>query len=99
LKDTVKTRLETTRDRFEEVAGLLSDPQTIANQNRFRDLSREYARLGPVVDLFRQYERLVADIDAAEQMTDDADPAVRDMGREELAALEARREALLLELQ
>ena len=99
MKETIRHRLETTRDRFEELAGLLADPETIADQNRFRDLSREYARLEPVIDLFRRYERLTGDIAAAEEMSNDADAAVRDMGREELESLEARRETLALELQ
>ena len=99
MKNTIKTRLETTRERFEEVAGLLADPDTIADQNRFRDLSREYARLEPVVGLFRQYEKLLADIAAAREMADDSDPAIREMGREELETLESRGEELQLELQ
>ena len=99
MKHSIKTRLETSRDRFEELAGLLADPETIANQNRFRDLSREYARLEPVVELFRQYEKLAADIAAAEEMTEDPDPAVRALGREELEALGSRREVLQVELQ
>ena len=99
MKDSIRGKLETTRDRFEELAGLLSDPEIIGNQNRFRDLSREYARLEPVVGLFRQYESLVADMAAAEEMTADADPEVRQMGRDELDALNEQRERLQLALQ
>ncbi|HWM28436.1 MAG TPA: PCRF domain-containing protein, partial [Woeseiaceae bacterium] len=99
MKDSIRGKLETTRDRFEELAGLLSDREIIGNQNRFRDLSREYARLEPVVGLFRQYESLVADIAAAEEMTADADPEVRQMGRDELDALNEQRERLQHALQ
>jgi peptide chain release factor 1 len=99
MKESIKGKLETTRDRFEEVSGLLSDPEVIGNQNRFRDLSREYSRLEPVVSLFRQYESLVAEIAAAEEMAADADPELRQMGREELESLHERREQLQLELQ
>ncbi|MGH8194493.1 MAG: peptide chain release factor 1 [Woeseiaceae bacterium] len=99
MKASIQTKLETTRDRFEELAGLLSDPEIIGNQNRFRDLSREYARLEPVVGLFRQYEKLTADMAAAEEMTNDADGEIRQMGQDELEALREQRNILHLELQ
>ncbi|MDX1515996.1 MAG: peptide chain release factor 1 [Woeseiaceae bacterium] len=99
MKESIRTRLESTRDRFEEIAGLLADPDVIADQNRFRDLSVEYARVEPIVNLFRDYEKLESDIGAAEELAGDEDADVRDMGSEELAVLTERRDALLLELQ
>src|SRR5690606_26947288 len=99
MKDSIVAKLEGTRDRFEEVAALLADPGVIGDQARFRELSREYARLEPVVTLFRDWERVRADIAAAEEMAADADPELRRMGEEELEALAARREALQAELE
>ena len=99
MKDSIRHKLESVRDRFEEVAGLLADPDVIGDQNRFRDLSKEYARVEPIVKLFSDFEALDNDIAAAEEMAADSDSDVREMGQEELAALTAKRETLLLELQ
>ena len=99
MKDSIRLKLESVRDRFEEIAGLLADPDVIADQNQFRDLSKEYSRVEPVVKSFQQYEGILGDIAAAEEMANDADEEVREMGQEELASLEERREALLLDLQ
>jgi peptide chain release factor 1 len=99
MKESIREKLEAVRDRFEELAGLLSDPDVISDQNQFRDLSREYARVEPVVKLFSDFESVSDDITAAEEMADDADEEVRKMGEEELESLTARREELLLELQ
>jgi peptide chain release factor 1 len=99
MKDSIRLKLESVRDRFEEIAGLLADPDIIANQNKFRDLSREYARVEPVVHSFQRYEGILDDIAAAEEMAGDADQEVRQMGQEELATLEEKREQLLLDLQ
>ncbi|MDH5455137.1 MAG: peptide chain release factor 1 [Gammaproteobacteria bacterium] len=99
MKDSIRLKLETVRDRFEEIAGLLADPDVIGDQNRFRDLSKEYARVEPVVQSFQRYEGLLGDIAAAEEMARDDDAEVREMGQEELASLEERREHMLLELQ
>src|SRR5210317_932699 len=99
MKESIRFKLESVRDRFEEIAGLLADPDVIADQNQFRNLSKEYARVEPVVQSFQQYEGILADIAAAEEMAHDTDAEVREMGQEELAGLEERREQLLLDLQ
>ena len=99
MKDSIRNKLETTRDRFEEISGLLADPDVIGDQNQFRDLSKEYARLEPIVGLFTKYESMSADIAAAEEMASDSDDEIKQMGREELATLGDSHAALQLELQ
>ncbi len=99
MKDSIRYKLETVRDRFEEIAGLLADPDVIGDQNRFRELSMEYARVEPIVNLFGAYEKLSADIAAAEEMAGDNDSDVRQMGEEELETLNEKRESLTLDLQ
>jgi peptide chain release factor 1 len=99
MKESIRFKLESVRDRFEEIAGLLADPNVIADQNQFRELSKEYARVEPVVQSFQKYEGILDDIAAAEEMASDSDPEVREMGQEELTGLEQRRDTLLLDLQ
>jgi peptide chain release factor 1 len=99
MKESIRNKLESVRDRFEEIAGLLADPDVIADQNQFRDLSKEYARVEPVVQSFQRYEGILDDISAAEEMARDEDADVREMGQEELTGLEVRREQMLLDLQ
>ena len=99
MKDSIRFKLESVRERFEEIAGLLADPDVIGDQNKFRDLSKEYARVEPVVQSFQKYEGILGDIAAAEEMANDSDEDVRQMGQEELAGLEERRDALLVDLQ
>jgi len=99
MKDSIRHKLETVRDRFEEISGLLSDPDIIGDQNQFRELSKEYSRVEPIVKLFSDYEAIGSDITAAEEMAGDADEEVRQMGEEELASLTERQDKLLLQLQ
>ena len=99
MKSSIRQRLEQTRDRFEELAGLLADPDVIGDQNQFRDLSREYSRLDPIISLFTKFEGINGDIDAANEMANDADESVRELGREELETLKEQRDTLLDQLQ
>ena len=99
MKESIRFKLESVSDRFEEIAGLLADPDVIGDQNQFRELSKEYSRVEPVVNLFRDFEALTGDIAAAKEMADDADDEIREMGREELEGLTERQEVILTELQ
>ena len=99
MKESIRFKLESVSDRFEEIAGLLADPGVIADQNQFRELSKEYSRVEPVVQSFQRYEGILEDIAAAKEMAKDDDEDVREMGQEELAGLEERREQLLVDLQ
>ena len=103
MKSSLLTKLEMLTDRHEEVSALLSDSQTIADQNKFRELSREYSELEPVVTCYAQYSQVEADIEEARQMLNDADSDVRDMARDELEsggesleAMESQIQTLLL---
>ncbi|MCP4001060.1 MAG: peptide chain release factor 1 [Gammaproteobacteria bacterium] len=84
MKDSLLNNLQQLVSRHEEISGLLSDPEIIGNQNRFRDLSQEYARLEPVTNLFNQYEHAQGNLQAAQEMADDPDEEIRAMGKDEL---------------
>jgi peptide chain release factor 1 len=99
MKASLLSKLETLAERHEEVAALLGDSETIADQNRFRDLSREYAELETVVKCYADYSQVKADLEEAELMLQDSDPDLRDMAKEEIEAGSERLEILGLELQ
>lgn len=87
------------KERHEEIAALLGDPDTIADQNRFRELSVEYSQLEPVVKAYSDYLTTSEDLASAKEMADDSDPEIRDMAREEASQAEEKIEALEVELQ
>ncbi|MGB5398235.1 MAG: peptide chain release factor 1 [Gammaproteobacteria bacterium] len=99
MKDSIHNKLNRLLDRHEEVSGLLSEADVISDQNKFRELSREYSQLEPVVNSFRDYQKTRGDLAAAEEMLRDDDPEVRDMAKEEASANSERLAALELELQ
>ncbi|MEJ2602313.1 MAG: peptide chain release factor 1 [Gammaproteobacteria bacterium] len=99
MKASIEHKLQGLSDRFEELAGLLADPEVIAEQDRFREYSKEYAQLEPVISLYRRYRKLVDDLTAAGDMAQDPDPDMQAMGREEAERLQERREPLERELE
>lgn len=99
MNPSIFSKLENLRERYEELEGLLSDADIISDQNKFRDFSKEYAELEPVVKSFSDYEQVMSDLDEARSLQKDSDPEVREMAEEEISTGEARLETLDLELQ
>ena len=90
MKDSIRNKLDRLVERHEELSGLLADPEVIGKSQQFRELSVEYSRLEPVVSRYRAYQQLLADQQHAREMADGEDPEMRELGREELNALQAR---------
>lgn len=97
MKPSIVAKLEALQERHEEVQALLGDVATIADQERFRALSREYAQLGDVTGCFKQWQQNQEDILTAESLLDD--PEMREMAQEELHEAKQQREALEQQLQ
>ncbi|MCB1671080.1 MAG: peptide chain release factor 1 [Gammaproteobacteria bacterium] len=99
MKESIRAKLEALNDRFDEVEGLLSDAEVIANQDRFRELSKEYSELDPVVKSYQRFLAAAANLQGARDMLKDGDAEIRAMAEEETGGLEAELETLELELQ
>ncbi|MCP5330560.1 MAG: peptide chain release factor 1 [Pseudomonadales bacterium] len=99
MKDSIKLKLANLQDRYEELAALLSDAEIIANQERFRALSKEFAEIEPVVKAYTQYEAVLDQLQQAREMQKDADSDIRAMADEEVKSIEAGIDELELELQ
>lgn len=99
MKSSILEKLETLQERYVEVGALLSDGDIISDQNRFRELSREYAELEPVVHCFKQYRTVLDDIAGAKELIEENDPEMRELAKEELSSAEAQYETVSVELQ
>lgn len=99
MKASIKEKLDNLADRYEEIAALLSDSEVITNQNKFRELSKEYSELESVVKAYQSYQQTLADVDEAKLLMDDGDSDMREMAKEEIASGEANLAVLDLELQ
>ncbi|WP_086929925.1 peptide chain release factor 1 [Agarilytica rhodophyticola] len=99
MKESIVEKLSQLVERYEEVGALLSDPSVISDQNKFRDFSKEYAELEPVVKSFERYSGVMNDIEEAKSLLKDGDADMREMAQQEIKANEALVEPMELELQ
>jgi len=99
MKDSIRNKLENLIDRLQELDALLSDPGVIGEQNKFRDLSREYAEIQPIVASFKKYQQGLKAIESASEMLQDEDMEIRTLAKEELEQANKDTERLEQELQ
>ena len=99
MKESVERKLQALVERHQELAALLADPAVVGDNNKFRELSKEYAQLEPVVTEFNSWQQAVAALADTEKMLTDSDTEMRELAREELPGAKAAVEQLELNLQ
>jgi peptide chain release factor 1 len=93
VKESLRDKLVGLVERYEEVGRLLSERGTIADKERFRELSKEYARLAEVAQDFGEYRKLEADIAASADLRASDEAELRKLAEDEYHDLVARRDA------
>ncbi len=99
MKDSIRLKLEKLAERHEEIGLLLGQPNVTSDNNRFRELSQEYAQLGPVTDNYQQYTQARQDLESAQEMARDPDPDMREMAEDEIKDANNKLKELETQLQ
>ena len=79
MKESVIRKLEGLQERYEEVQALMGEPSVINDQERFRNLNKEYAQLEDVVAGFLRFQQVTADLAAVLEMLEGDDAEMRAM--------------------
>lgn len=99
MKPSLSKKLIYLVERHEEINHLLSSPDVINDNAKFRDLSKEYADLQKVVDAYKQYEYIQKQLESTAALMQDSDADVREMANQEQEELKHAREKNEAELQ
>jgi peptide chain release factor 1 len=92
-------KLLSVENKYDELMTKLGSGEVQADAAEYRRSAKTLSELEPLVQKFREYKGVEQDITGAEELVNGTDAAMRDLAREELKTLEARREALLQELK
>lgn len=99
MKDSIIHKLETIKDRHEQISAELSDANVIKNQNLFTSLSKEYSQLDPISKTFQEFQNSNNDLAAAKELANDEDENLKAMALEEINSTAQKLEKLEKELQ
>ena len=84
-------KLEGLQARFEEVATLITDPNVIADQQRYVRLTKEYKELEDLMNARKEYANLLGNLaESKDILMNEQDPEMKEMAREEIQLCEAR---------
>ena len=84
-------KLEGLQARFEEVSTLITDPNVIADQQRYVRLTKEYKELEDLMNARKEYANLLGNLaESKDILMNEQDPEMKEMAREEIQICEAR---------
>ena len=87
--NSILEKLNGLESRYEEVSTLITDPDVIADQQRYVKLTKEYKDLGDIMNARKRYINCLNSIQEAKDiLANESDPDLKEMAREELQSNE-----------
>ncbi len=88
-------KLEDVEKRYIELTEMISDPEIISRHDEWRKLTKEHASLEEIVSYFREYKKVLKELDDSRNMLqDNTDEEMEELIKNELESLEAKKEQL-----
>ncbi len=85
-------KLESIKERFEDLKHKLSDPELMRDMDAYKKLSKEYKDLEQIVNEAARYKNILSNLEHTKELLhSEKDAEMREMAREELAALEMQK--------
>ncbi len=87
-------KLAALEEKYHLLTAQLSDPDIVSDAARYAKLAKQHSELAEVVEIFRAYKTVEANLASARELLNESDdPDLAALAREEIAALEQQRES------
>lgn len=81
-------KLDKLEERYQELSELISDPEIIANKQKWQQYVKSHAELGEIVSSYQEYKKTIQEIkDAREMLKEQQDPEFKELVETELEEL------------
>ena len=97
MKPSMLAKLDQLANRLVELDELLMSEGITSNMDNYRKMTREHAEIGPLVALYKDFQRAQTDIAEAQDML--SDPDMKEVAQEEIEGAKGRVAQLELDLQ
>lgn len=94
-----KEKLEEINVKFKEIEKKLGDADVIANQEEYKNLSKEHSYLSPIIEKSEEYMKLLQDIKGLEELKESDDKEMREMAFAEYDEAVAKKEKMETEIR
>ena len=86
-------KLKEIEKRYNSISEQINDPQTISNQNQWRELMKEHSNLSPIIEEYHAYIKAEESLNESQEMLNDSsDDEIKELCREEATAAKAQME-------
>ncbi len=86
-------------DRFSLLESELSRPDIVRDQKTYQKYTKEHSQLAPIIMAYRELKSIEEEMDGNRSLLNDSEPEMRKLAREEMEALNSRKEDLEKELK
>ena len=88
-------QLEAIKERFEEVAQQMTQPEIVSDMKKYKTISKEYKDLEKIVNKYNEYQNVLSNIDSAKAViATEKDEDFRDMAKGELDELQPQKDEM-----
>ncbi len=84
-------KLEAINARFNDLGVALSNPEIIGDNKKFGQFSKEYRSLEKIVDSYKNYQKVLEDVDFYKEALNGSDEEMREMAKQELPEVEEKK--------
>ena len=88
MRDALRSRLNLAADQNTKLEQQLTDPEVLANRDRYRQVTEEHSRLATTVELWRHYRDIEAEIGSLSDLLQSEDPDLQQMANDDQARLQ-----------
>jgi peptide chain release factor 1 len=92
-------KLATEEQRYEELMRLLGTSAVQSEPQEYRKHAKALAEVEPLIERFREYKSVVRNLAETEELANGGDSDMRELAKEELKSLVARRDELIAEMK
>ncbi|GAB4407234.1 MAG: peptide chain release factor 1 [Thermodesulfovibrionales bacterium] len=92
-------KLKTIEEKYEELTRLLMSPEVFSNPQLYQRYSKEQAEIRPLFEKIKEYEKLIADMEGAEEILKGGDGDIRELAQAELDELRGKKPRIEEELK
>jgi len=87
-------KLKDIEKRYNELEGMLSNPEIVKNRLEFQKYAKEHAELSDIVETFREYEKTGLQLEDNQELLRESDEELKELIKEEIPQLRQKLEEL-----
>ena len=84
-------RFESIKARFDQLGVALTNPEIVSNNKKFTETSKEYRTLEKIVNAYKDYKKILDDIEFYKEALNGDDDELRELAKAEMSGLEEKK--------